>query len=56
MPRSIVTPPLGGDARPSQGYPLAVLYMHVTGTHSYTWVKRDKIMFLVEGTKRTGDP
>jgi len=48
--------PPGGDARPSQGNPLAVLYMHVTGTHSYTSVKRDKIMFLVEGTNGTGDP
>ena len=52
MPRSIATPPPGRDACPSQGYPLAVLYMHVTGTHLYTLVKRDKSSLLKEPTGR----
>ena len=40
----------GRDASPSPGYPLAVLYMNVTGTHLYTWVKRDKSSLLKEPT------
>ena len=53
MPRSIAyTPPPGRDASPLQGYPLAVLYMHVTGTHLYTLVKRDKSSLLKEPTGR----
>ena len=45
-------PPPGRDASPSPGYPLVVLYMNVTGTHLYTWVKRDKSSLLKEPARQ----
>ena len=33
--------PTGWDATPLQGYP----QQYITGTHLYTWVKRDKVEY-----------
>ena len=46
-------PPPGWDASPSLGYPLAVLYINATGTHLYTWVKRDKSSATGEASSQT---